>query len=71
MRTIIDIPEALLAELDANAQHERVSRAEVVRRAVAEYVAKRPLASPDIAFGVWKGKKIDALTFVDRLRGEW
>jgi metal-responsive CopG/Arc/MetJ family transcriptional regulator len=71
MRTIVDIPDALVAELDAHAQREQVSRAEAVRRAIAEYVAKRAVATNDLAFGAWKGKKIDALTFVDRLRDEW
>jgi metal-responsive CopG/Arc/MetJ family transcriptional regulator len=71
MRTIVDIPEALVAQLDALAQRERVSRAEAVRCAIAEYVAKRDVAASDVAFGAWKGKQIDALTFVDRLRDEW
>lgn len=71
MRTIVDIPDALLAELDASAGRERLSRAEAVRRAIAEYVSKRAATMPDMAFGAWKGKKIDALSFVDRLRDEW
>ena len=71
MRTIVDIPEDLLAELDAQAQQDRVSRAEAVRRAISEFVANRPRNAPGAGFGAWKGKHIDALTFVDRLRDEW
>lgn len=71
MRTIVDIPDALVAELDAQARQDRLSRAEAVRRAVAEYVAKRSVIPSDVAFGIWKGKRVDALTFVDRLRDEW
>ncbi len=71
MRTIVDLPDSLITELDAHTQREKLSRAEAVRRAVAEYLSKRSPSSPDSAFGVWKGKNIDALDYVDHLRNEW
>ena len=71
MRTLIDIPENLLAEIDSLAKRERISRAEAVRRAMAEYVAKRSASKADAAFGIWKSKPVDALDYEDSLRGEW
>ena len=71
MRAIIDITADLLGEIDSLAKRERISRAEAVRRAMAEYVAKRSTARSEAAFGIWKAKRIDALEYEDSLRGEW
>jgi metal-responsive CopG/Arc/MetJ family transcriptional regulator len=71
MRTIVDIPDNILKDVDSLAEDEDISRAEAVRRAVAEYVEKRRSARGDSAFGIWKSKRIDALAYEDELRGEW
>ncbi|MDP9176078.1 MAG: ribbon-helix-helix protein, CopG family [Gemmatimonadota bacterium] len=71
MRTIIDLPAPLLNELDSHARRQELSRAEAVRRAIAEYLSRRPAPESDAAFGIWQKKKIDALTYVDRMRDEW
>ncbi|MBA3343428.1 MAG: ribbon-helix-helix protein, CopG family [Gemmatimonadaceae bacterium] len=71
MRTIIDIPPHILSEIDALAKKEKISRAEAVRRAMTEYLEKRPRSRPHAAFGIWKSRKIDPLAYEDALRGEW
>jgi metal-responsive CopG/Arc/MetJ family transcriptional regulator len=71
MRTIIDIPGIILNELDELAKSQDISRAEAVRRAMAEYLKSRRKSRGDSAFGIWKSKKIDALAYEDELRGEW
>jgi metal-responsive CopG/Arc/MetJ family transcriptional regulator len=71
MRTIIDIPQHILDEIDTLAKREKISRAEAVRRAMAEYLEKRARHKPDAAFGIWKSRKIDPLAYEDALRGEW
>jgi metal-responsive CopG/Arc/MetJ family transcriptional regulator len=71
MRTIIDIPPDLLQEIDDLAKDLKISRAEAVRRAMAEYVEKRPRSRADAAFGIWKSRKIDSLDYEDTIRGEW
>lgn len=71
MRTIIDIPATMLDEIDALAKREKLSRAEAIRRAMAEYVEKRSLPKTDAAFGIWKSRKIDPLAYEDTLRKEW
>jgi metal-responsive CopG/Arc/MetJ family transcriptional regulator len=71
MRTIIDIPQKILVEIDALAKDQKISRAEAVRRAMAEYLEKRPRSRPDAAFGIWKSRKIDPLAYEDTIRKEW
>lgn len=71
MRTIIDIPNDVLGEIDSLAKREDISRAEAVRRAVAEYVEKHRSAHGDTAFGIWKPRRIDPLAYEDELRGDW
>jgi metal-responsive CopG/Arc/MetJ family transcriptional regulator len=71
MRTIIDIPAATLKEIDGLATSEKVSRAEVIRRAMTEYVQKRARPKKDAGFGIWKTRRIDALAHEDELRREW
>jgi metal-responsive CopG/Arc/MetJ family transcriptional regulator len=71
MRTIIDIPGSVLNELDELAKSRDISRAEAVRRAMAEYLESRRKSRGDSAFGIWKSKKVDALAYEDELRGEW
>jgi hypothetical protein len=71
MRTIIDIPQPILDEIDALAKREKISRAEAVRRAMAQYLDGHRRSKLDAAFGIWKPRKIDPLAYEDRLRDEW
>lgn len=71
MRTIIDLPDTLLRQIDSVADQDDISRAEAVRRAIAAYVESRVASRPDAAFGIWKSRSIDALEYEDSLRGEW
>lgn len=72
MRTIIDIPESQLAALRLLEERKNVSRAELIRQAVAQYVV-RNVEAPE-AFGSWKLKKTkatDAVVLQRKLRAEW
>jgi metal-responsive CopG/Arc/MetJ family transcriptional regulator len=71
MRTLIDLPDSLAAHLDEECRRDNISRAEGVRRAIAAYLASRPVADPEAGFGIWKGRKIDSRRYVDTLRNEW
>lgn len=71
MRTLVDIPEDLLRQIDDLAKREEISRAEAVRRAMTEYVANRARPRPDAAYGIWKSRGIDALDYEDSVRGDW
>ncbi len=72
MRTIIDLPEAQIAALRYLEERKNVSRAELIRQAVAQYVV-RNVEAPE-AFGAWnanKAKTVDAVTVQRKLRLEW
>jgi metal-responsive CopG/Arc/MetJ family transcriptional regulator len=71
MRTIIDLPEDQVRELESLCKAERISRAEAVRRALAQMLSQKQSTGRENAFGVWKNKKIDGRKFVEKLRREW
>ncbi|MDX2073706.1 MAG: CopG family transcriptional regulator [Alphaproteobacteria bacterium] len=78
MRTIIDLPESQLIPLDQLARQEDVSRAELVRQAVALLLKTRMAQTPvDLknhpVFGMWKDnpETQDAVEYQRRLRAEW
>jgi len=71
MRTIVDIPEAELAPLDALCQSLHISRAEGVRRAIRGFVVQsRSVEAGDAAFGLW-AKGGDSVDYQNKLRDEW
>lgn len=71
MRTIIDLPDSQIEALRLLEERNHVSRAELVRQAVAEYVVKRTQAHD--AFGAWKSRKtkVDGVAYQQQLRDEW
>ena len=70
MRTLIDIPEKQIKELAAICQAQNASRAEIIREAIACYLAhKRPPMTD--AFGIWKDCKVDGLAYQEKVRSEW
>ena len=74
MRTLVDIPDDHLEELTKLAEREKVSRAALVRQAVAELLAsKRKARGAGIAaaFGLWSDRDDDGLAYQERLRSEW
>jgi len=71
MRTIVDLPDEHVAALHQLGMRTRLSRAELVRRALAEYLDKHQEAGADDAFGLWQRRHCDALDYEDRLRAEW
>lgn len=77
MRTIIDIPDAQIAALRELEQAKKVSRAELIRQAIAQYVTTQYVTtqSPiESAFGAWKagkGRPVDGLALERKLRNEW
>lgn len=81
MRTLIDVPERQIEELEAICTARKLSRAEAVRQAVDAFIAQnRP--SREAAFGLWKGQTVtlpgeteplpeDGLAYQEKLRSEW
>lgn len=71
MRTIIELPPAQLDALDALCRRAGISRAEAIRRAVAAMVAGATTAGRAAAYGLWRNRGINGLTYERRLRAEW
>ena len=76
MRTIVDIPKEQIEALDSYAKSKGVSRAAVVREAVATYLPAKKKKKIDWrkhpSFGSWKPPKgFDSVEYVRKLRAEW
>ena len=71
MRTIIDVPPDQLLALDGLCIREGISRAEAIRRAIAEHLLRNPAPDRRAAFGLWKGRGIDGLAHQEAIRKEW
>jgi metal-responsive CopG/Arc/MetJ family transcriptional regulator len=70
MRTLVDIPDRQIKDLTAICKTENVSRAEIIRQAITAYLEKK---KPDTveAFGLWRQKKVDGLSYQEQARSEW
>lgn len=71
MRTIVDLPEEQVRRLGELCRRDGVSRAEAVRRAVADYLGAHALRERQDAFGMWRDRRVDGLEYEGRLRREW
>jgi hypothetical protein len=70
MRTIIDLPDADRAALDAQCRQRGLSRAEAIRQALRLWLQQqRP--SSEAVFGLWGDRDQDALALQQALRDEW
>jgi metal-responsive CopG/Arc/MetJ family transcriptional regulator len=69
-RILVDIPQKYLDELGAIARVEKLPRAEIIRRAIANYVEQNRPATAD-AFGIWKDRQVDGLDYQEAIRSEW
>lgn len=71
MRTLIDLHEAQVQELAALAGRTGLSRAAIVREAVAEYLERRAVKPLESAFGLWGKDAPDGLDYQHEMRAEW
>ena len=75
VRTLVSLPEADKAWLDAYSHRRRRSQADVIRSALRSFRqtveggGTRP--SLRASAGLWKNRRVDALDYVRRLRTEW
>ncbi|MBK8970932.1 MAG: ribbon-helix-helix protein, CopG family [Hahellaceae bacterium] len=71
MRTIIDLPEEQIEVLRTLSEQSNLSRAELVRRAVAEYLQRHQKDATMDAFGILRDQPVDAIAYQQNLRAEW
>ncbi|HXE08178.1 MAG TPA: ribbon-helix-helix protein, CopG family [Acidobacteriaceae bacterium] len=70
MRTLVDLPDNDLEELNELSRSRKTSRAQLIRLAVKGFLAQnRP--GFDEAFGMWKDRSEDGVAYQERLRSEW
>ena len=72
MRTLVDIPDRQIKALSELCKEKKVSRAELIRRAVNDYIARNLQEEVD-AFGLWRKNDeiVDGMIYQERLRDEW
>lgn len=70
MRTIIDLPEADRAALDAQCQQRGLSRAEAMRQALRFWLQQQS-PSTGRMFGLWADREQAAKAMQQALRDEW
>ncbi len=71
MRTIVDLPDRQIEALKRMSDAVQLSRAELMRRAVDEYLDRHQPVQDDGAFGLWKKRKTDGVVYQDLARAEW
>jgi metal-responsive CopG/Arc/MetJ family transcriptional regulator len=71
-RTLVGLSDQDFQALDTLSDVKRVSRAELIRQAVSQYLEKfKSEPATDGAFGLWAQKNEDGLAYQQRLREEW
>jgi len=71
-RTLVGISDQDIQAPDTLSGVERVSRAELIRQAVSQYLDKfKPEPATNDAFGLWAQKNEDGRAHQQRLREEW
>ena len=70
MRTLVDLPEGELEQLNILSRSRKVSRAELIRQAVAGYLEQNKVGLED-SFGLWKRRGVDGVEYQEKLRSEW
>ncbi|MFN9646011.1 MAG: CopG family transcriptional regulator, partial [Cyanobacteriota bacterium] len=68
--TIIDLPEADRAQLDALCLKRRLSRAEARRHALPLWLERQQPRHAEL-FGLWRDREEGALELQEALRREW
>lgn len=71
MRTIVDLPDDQVSGLAEICKMDGISRAEAVRRAVAQMLERQNSLTREEAFGAWSGTTRDSQQFVRDIRKEW
>ena len=71
MRTLVTFDEDQIRALDTLARRLRISRAELIRRAVDRFLEDKTSGDDLPSFGLWDGGAGDGLAYQEKLRSEW
>ena len=70
VRVWVDLPEGDVDRLDALSRSRGTSRADLIRQAVARFLAWKRVGIEE-SFGLWKNRRLGGLEYQASLRGEW
>ncbi|MET4232286.1 metal-responsive CopG/Arc/MetJ family transcriptional regulator [Bradyrhizobium sp. i1.4.4] len=71
MRALVDLGDSQIQALDELSKKDKRSRAALIRQAIDDYLAKRRSKQEGDAFGLWGKRKVDGLTYQEKVRREW
>lgn len=74
MRTIVDIPDTQVKFLKQLSEKKKMSRAEIIRRALNNYITEhnKTVTGYKSAFGSWGESNLkDGVSYQQKLRDEW
>ena len=75
MRILVDIPDDDLAIINSVVKAQAISRAEFIRRAIAQSLTARRKTHIEkarkAAFGLLAGRSVDGMEYQERIRREW
>ena len=70
MRTLVDLPESDLKQLNELSRARKTSRTQLIRLAVTGFLTQNRPGLKD-SFGLWKARREDGVAYQERMRGEW
>jgi predicted transcriptional regulator len=70
-RILLDLSDEAVRRLEALKQRRNLSRAELLREAVDEYLERQTQYVVNDAFGLWGERVVDGLEYERKLREEW
>jgi len=70
MRTLVDLPETDLKQLNELGRARKTSRTQLIRLAVTGFLTQNRPGVED-SFGLWKGRGVDGVAYQERMRAEW
>lgn len=70
-RIVIDIPKEDLRQLDNLRAIRHVTRAEIIRQALAGFLENNRVDASSNAFGLWGNKQVDGVVYENQIREEW
>jgi len=75
MRILVDIPDDDLAIINSVIKAQSISRAEFIRRAIAQSLTAHRKTqiekAREAAFGLLAGRSVDGMEYQERIRQEW
>jgi len=69
-RTIIDIPDEQLREIDRVCRALKISRAEAVRRGATAFLERNQTVEEN-GYGLWRESSVDAKGLLENIRTKW